>query len=162
MRHRRTIIIAFIVFFVLLFSARTIISYYVDSLWFASLSYSGVFWKTLSYEWSAFALSFVATFIILYAWFSALRHGCREELASAGTVRFGNQSYELPLDPVLRVAGPASRSIGWPRSILPKPPTRFWASPSTSISSLCPLCNSSSDGSCCSRSSVAPLPVSSS
>jgi uncharacterized membrane protein (UPF0182 family) len=105
MRHRRTIIIAFIVFFVLLFSARTIISYYVDSLWFASLSYSGVFWKTLSYEWSAFALSFVATFIILYAWFSALRHGCREELASAGTVRFGNQSYELPLDPVLRVAG---------------------------------------------------------
>ncbi|HXS77322.1 MAG TPA: UPF0182 family protein [Terracidiphilus sp.] len=105
MRHRRTILIVFILFFVLLFSTRTIISYYVDSLWFASLGYASVFWRTLSYEWMSFGLSFVATFGVLYAWFSALRHGCREELASAGTVRFGNQSYELPLDPVLRIAG---------------------------------------------------------
>lgn len=105
MRHRRTVFIAVVVFFILLFSARTLISYYVDSLWFASLSYASVFWKTLSYEWAAFALSFLATFVVLYAWFSALRHGCREELASAGTVRFGNQSYELPVEPVLRIAG---------------------------------------------------------
>jgi len=105
LRHRRTILIVFILFFVLLFSTRTIISYYVDSLWFASLGYASVFWRTLSYEWMSFGLSFVATFGVLYAWFSALRHGCREELASAGTVRFGNQSYELPLDPVLRIAG---------------------------------------------------------
>jgi uncharacterized membrane protein (UPF0182 family) len=105
LRHRRTLFTAFIIFFVLLFSARTIISYYVDSLWFASLGYASVFWRTLSYEWIAFGLSFIATFAILYAWFSALRHGCREELASAGTIRFGNQSYELPVGPVLRIAG---------------------------------------------------------
>ena len=86
LRHRRTLLIVFLLILVLLFSARSIISYYVDSLWFSSLGYASVFWRTLSYEWMAFALSFVATFVVLYAWFSALRHGCREELASAGTV----------------------------------------------------------------------------
>jgi len=104
-RHRRTILIVFFVILVLLFSARTIISYYVDSLWFASLTYASVFWRTLSYQWMAFGLSFLATFGVLYAWFSALRHGCREELASAGTIRLGNQNYELPVEPVLRIAG---------------------------------------------------------
>jgi uncharacterized protein len=104
-RHRRTLIFVALLVLVILFSARTIISYYVDSLWFGSLGYTDVFWRALSYEWSAFAISFAATFGLLYAWFSALRHGCREELASAGTIRFGNQNYELPVDPVLRVAG---------------------------------------------------------
>ena len=105
MRHRRSLVFFLFVLFVVLFSARTLISYYVDSLWFASLGYASIFWRTLSYEWLCFGLAFVATFGILYAWFSALRRGCREELASVGTVRFGNQSYELPVEPVLRVAG---------------------------------------------------------
>jgi uncharacterized protein len=104
-RPRRTLIFILVVLAVLLFSARTIISYYVDSLWFASLGFANVFWKTLGYQWLAFGFAFIATFGILYAWFSALRYGCREDLASAGTVRFGNQSYELPVEPVLRVAG---------------------------------------------------------
>ena len=104
-RPRRTVVVVLIVFAVLLFSARTVISYYVDSLWFASLNYASVFWKTLGYQWLSFALAFIATFAILYAFFSALRHSCREELAGAGTVRFGNQSYELPVGPVLRAAG---------------------------------------------------------
>ena len=104
-RHRRTPFIIIAVLFVLLLSARTIISYYVDSLWFASLGFGGVFWRTLSYQWAAFAISFVATFAVLYAWFSALRHGCGEELASAGTIRLGNQNYELPVGPFLRIAG---------------------------------------------------------
>src|SRR5262245_44401559 len=105
MRSRRTFLILFFVFIVILFSARTLISYYVDSLWFSSLGYSSIFWRMLSYEWICFGLAFVATFAILYGWFSALRHGCHEELASAGAVRFGNQSYELPVEPVLRIAG---------------------------------------------------------
>lgn len=101
----RTLIVVLVLFAVLLFSTRTIISYYVDSLWFASLGFASVFWKTLGYEWMSFGLAFISTFAILYAWFSALRHSCREELASAGTVRFGNQNYELPVGPVLRGAG---------------------------------------------------------
>ena len=105
MQSRRTVLILFFVIIVILFSARTLISYYVDSLWFSSLGYASIFWRTLSYQWICFGLAFIATFGILYAWFSALRHSCREELASAGAFRFGNQSYELPVEPVLRIAG---------------------------------------------------------
>jgi uncharacterized protein len=94
-----------VILLILAFSARTIISYYVDSLWFASLGYASVFWKTLGYEWTAFAIPFALTFLILYGWFSALRRGCRAELSSAGTILLGNRTYQLPVDPVLRVGG---------------------------------------------------------
>ena len=105
MRHRRTLIFVVLVLLVLAFSARTIISYYVDSLWFASLGYASVFWKTLGYQWTVFGLSFVVTFAILYGWFSALRRGCRAELSSAGTIMLGNRTYQLPVEPVLRAGG---------------------------------------------------------
>jgi uncharacterized membrane protein (UPF0182 family) len=87
----------------ILFSARTVISYYVDSLWFSSLGYSEVFWRTLQFKWISFALPFVLTFLILYGWFSVLRRGCRDELRNAGTIVLGNRTFELPVDPVLRV-----------------------------------------------------------
>ena len=105
MQNRRTLIVVAIILLILAFSARTIISYYVDSLWFASLGYISVFWKSLGYQWAAFGLSFVATFAIIYTWFTAIRRGCRAELSSAGTIVFGNRTYELPVDPVLRVGG---------------------------------------------------------
>ena len=101
-RHGAFILIAFI-FLVILFSARTAISYYVDSLWFSSLSYSEVFWRTLQFKWTAFALPFVLTFLILYGWFAVLRRGCRDELHNAGTIVLGNRTFELPVDPVLRI-----------------------------------------------------------
>jgi len=104
-RHRRTLVVGILILLILAFSARTLISYYVDSLWFASLGYSSVFWKTLGYQWTAFSLSFVLTFAILYTWFAALRRACRAELHSAGTVILGNRTYQLPVDPVLRVGG---------------------------------------------------------
>lgn len=88
---------------VVLFSTRTAISYYVDSLWFSSLGYSEVFWRTLQFKWIAFALPFVLTFLFLYGWFAALRRGCREELRNAGTVVLGSRTFELPVDLVLRV-----------------------------------------------------------
>ncbi len=105
MRQRRTLIVVAFAVLILVFSARTIISYYVDSLWFSSLGYSSVFWKTLGYQWAVFGLSFVATFAILYTWFSAIRRGCRTELSGAGTIVLGNRTYQLPVDPVLRAGG---------------------------------------------------------
>jgi uncharacterized protein len=87
----------------IVFSARTAISYYVDSLWFSSLGYSEVFWRTLNFKWMAFAIPSVLTFVILYAWFSALRRICRNELREAGTIILGGRTFELPVDVVLRV-----------------------------------------------------------
>ena len=103
MRHRRTFFLIILAFLLILFSARTSISYYVDSLWFGSLGYSSVFWRTLRFEWLAFTLAFIATFVILFGWFTALRLGCRTELRDAGTVVLGNRTFQIPVDSVLQV-----------------------------------------------------------
>ena len=102
-KRRRALLWVALAVLLILFSARTAISYYVDSLWFSSLGYSEVFWRTLQFKWTAFALPFVLTFLILYGWFSVLRRGCRDELRNAGTIVLGNRTFELPVDPVLRV-----------------------------------------------------------
>jgi uncharacterized membrane protein (UPF0182 family) len=104
-KHRGVFVLIAFILLVILFSARTAISYYVDSLWFSSLNYSEVFWRTLQFKWTAFALPFVLTFLILYSWFMILRRGCREELRNAGTIVLGNRTFELPVDPVVRIGG---------------------------------------------------------
>jgi len=44
------------------FGSRTALSYYVDTLWFGSLGYGEVFWKTLGLQWGIFAAFAAATF----------------------------------------------------------------------------------------------------
>jgi len=102
-KFRRTLFGLVLIFFLILFSAKTSISYYVDSLWFSSLGYSQVFWRSLEFKWAAFAIAFILTFLILYGWFAILRRGSREELRNAGTIVLGNRTFELPVDPALRV-----------------------------------------------------------
>src|SRR4051794_7041561 len=57
----------------LLFGGGTTLSYYVDALWFDSLGYSGVFWKTLNLQGAVFSAFVVITFGILYGSFLALK-----------------------------------------------------------------------------------------
>ena len=103
-RSFRGVLIWIVVFIlIVVFSARTTVSYYVDSLWFGSLGYADVFWRTLRLEWLAFAIPAVATFLILFGWATALRRACRAELENAGTIVLGNRTFELPVDPALRI-----------------------------------------------------------
>jgi uncharacterized protein len=101
-RGRRLLILIIVFVALIIFGARTGISYYVDALWFASLGYRAVFWRSLSFEWAVFALFFVATFAGLYGWFAILMRVSRQELSSAGTIRFGNRIIEIPVEGVLR------------------------------------------------------------
>src|ERR1700684_4636738 len=64
----------------IIYSSRTALSYYVDSLWFTSLGYEDVFRKTLSLQWSVFAAFFAVTFLFLYGWFLALMRGYQTDL----------------------------------------------------------------------------------
>jgi uncharacterized membrane protein (UPF0182 family) len=70
-RHRRFLLILAVLAGIF-FGGRTVLSYYVDVLWFQSLGYGDVFWKTLSLQWGIFAAFTAATFLILYASFLAL------------------------------------------------------------------------------------------
>jgi uncharacterized protein len=50
----------------LFFGGDTLLSYYVESVWFASLGYGEVFWKTLGFQSAVFVAFAAATFGILF------------------------------------------------------------------------------------------------
>ena len=104
-RRRRRFVIIFVVFASFAIASRTTLSYYVDALWFGSLGYGGVFWKTLSLKWGIFAAFGAATFVILYGSFLALKQAHLPDLPSGHTIVIGGQPMKLPIEPVLRTIG---------------------------------------------------------
>ena len=72
-RRRRRFLLILAVLAGIVFGGRTALSYYVGVLWFGSLGYADVFWKTLSLQWGIFAAFTAATFLILYGSFLALK-----------------------------------------------------------------------------------------
>jgi len=120
----------------ILFVGRAALSYYVDVLWFGSLSYADVFWKTLSLQWGVFAAFAAATFLIVYGSFLALKRVHLPDLPSDHTILIGGQPLKLPVEPVLRliafavslaiaVATGGAMAGDWPTLAL------FWYAPRT-------------------------------
>jgi uncharacterized membrane protein (UPF0182 family) len=87
-----------------IFLSRNALSYWVDLLWFRSLGYSEVFWTTLRLQWGIFAGFAVATFVIVFVAFTALRRTHQGDLPREHTIMFGGQPIKLPVEPVLRMA----------------------------------------------------------
>ncbi len=104
-RRLRRFVIIFVVLAAIVIASRTTLSYYVDALWFGSLGYGGVFWKTLSLQWGIFAAFGAATFVILYGSFLALKRAHLPDLPSGHTITIGGQPVKLPVEPVLRGIG---------------------------------------------------------
>ena len=101
--RRRKLLFFIAILAVIVLGSRTAISYWVDLLWFRSLGYGEVFWKTRGLEWGIFAGFLVATFLILLGVFSALKRAHSADLPSTHTILFGGQSIELPVATVLRL-----------------------------------------------------------
>jgi hypothetical protein len=99
------LIVFLIVIAAILFAAKTALSYWVDLLWFRSLGYADVFWTTWRIEWGVFALFAVATFVILYGAFLALKRASQASLPSARQIILGGQPVNLSIEPVLRIVG---------------------------------------------------------
>ncbi|HEU5335812.1 MAG TPA: UPF0182 family protein, partial [Terriglobales bacterium] len=97
------LLILIVAIVILLFGARTWLSYYVDALWFGSLGYGDVFWKTLSIEAVVFLAFAAATFIILYGSFLLLQRAYLSDLPIGHTIWIGGQPLRLPVEPVLRL-----------------------------------------------------------
>ncbi len=104
-RNRRRFLVLAAVLAVVLFSSRTLLSYYVDALWFGSLGYGDVFRKTLDLQWAVFTAFAAATFLILYGTFLTLKRAHLSDLPSSRTIIIGGQPVRLPVEPVLRIAG---------------------------------------------------------
>src|ERR1700730_2090813 len=102
-RRRRSFLLILAVLAGIVFGGRTALSYYVDALWFGSLGYGDVFWKTLSLQWGIFTAFAAATFLILYGSFLALKRAHLPDLPSGQTIFIGGQPVRLPVEPVLRL-----------------------------------------------------------
>jgi uncharacterized membrane protein (UPF0182 family) len=102
-RRRRRLFLILAVLAGVLFGGRTVLSYYVDVLWFGSLGYGTVFWKTLSLQWGIFAAFAAATFVILYGTFLALKRAHLPDLPNGQTIFIGGQPLKLPVEPLLRL-----------------------------------------------------------
>jgi len=102
-RSRRRVVVLLAILVGIVFGGRTALSYYVDVLWFSSLGYGQVFWKTLGLEWGIFLAFTAATFIILYGSFLALKRAHLPDLPSGHTIYIGGQPLKLPVEPVLRL-----------------------------------------------------------
>src|SRR5882672_8042252 len=133
-RRRRPFLIILAVLAGIALGGRTALAYYVDVLWFGSLGYGDVFWKTLSLQWGIFTAFTAVTFLILYGSFLALKRAHLPDLPSGHTIFIGGQPVKLPVEPVLRlialglslaiaaVTG-ASMMTEWPTIAL------FWRAP---------------------------------
>src|SRR5580698_1123743 len=101
--RRRRLLFILAIFAAIFLGGRTALSYYVDVLWFRSLGYGGVFWRTLSLQWGVFAAFAAATFLILYGSFLALKRAHLSDLPSGHTILIGGRPVKLPVEPVLRL-----------------------------------------------------------
>ncbi|MGA2278385.1 MAG: UPF0182 family protein, partial [Terracidiphilus sp.] len=102
-RGRGGLIAFFTVIVVLLLGGRTALSYWVDLLWFNSLGYSDVFWRSRSLEWGIFAVFFLLTLLILLGMVYALKHLHRDDLPGDHTLIFNGKEVTFSLKPVLRI-----------------------------------------------------------
>src|SRR5271166_5241497 len=102
-RRGRRFVLILAVLVGILFVGRAALSYYVDVLWFGSLGYADVFWKTLSLQWGVFAAFAAATFIVLFGSFLALKRAHLPDLPAGHTILIGGQPVKLPVEPVLRL-----------------------------------------------------------
>ncbi len=102
-RHRRRLFFILAVLAVIFFGGRLALSNYVDLLWFKSLGYGDVFWKTLSLQWGVFAVFAAATFLILYGSFVTLKRAHLSDLPTGHTILIGGRPVKLPVEPVLRL-----------------------------------------------------------
>ena len=103
--HRRRFLLILIVLAIIFFGGRTSLSYYVDVLWFRSLGYGEVFFKTLRLQWEVFTVFAGVTFIILYGSFRLLKRAHLPDLPDRHTILIGGQPLKLPVEPVLRLIG---------------------------------------------------------
>src|ERR1700756_1313420 len=133
-RWRRFLLLILAVLAVIFFGGRTALSCYVDVLWFGSLGYRDVLWKTLSLQWGIFAAFAAATFLILFGSFLALKRAHLPDLPSGHTIFIGGQPLKLQVEAVLRfsalglsllIAGVtgAGMMMEWPTIAL------FWNAP---------------------------------
>src|SRR5215212_11527676 len=99
-RRRLGLLFVALLFFVLM-GGGAALSYYVEALWFGSLGYGDVFWKTVNFEAAVFTVATGVTFLALYGAFRGLKPPQFGEFGTDGVIFINNQPVKVPVGPVL-------------------------------------------------------------
>jgi uncharacterized protein len=102
-RRRRKLLLLFVVIAGLLFAGWSALSYWVDLLWFESLGYRDVFWKTWALKYEIFTIFALVTFLILCGTFWALKRAHQADLPIGQKIVIGGQPVNFSVEPALRV-----------------------------------------------------------
>ena len=102
-RRNRKFFVLLAIIALIFFGSRTVLSYWVELLWFRSLGYGEVFLRQLALQWGIFAAFAVVTFFILYGTFLLLNRAHRDELPLDHTIVFGGREVNLSVRPFLRI-----------------------------------------------------------
>jgi len=104
-RGPRLVLLFFFAFAaIVLLAGNASISWWVNLLWFHSLGYESVFWRTWTLQWGTFAAFAGLTFFILYAALLLLRRAHAAELPDRHTIFIAGRPVELPVGRALHVA----------------------------------------------------------
>jgi uncharacterized membrane protein (UPF0182 family) len=128
----------------IIIGGRAAISYWVDLLWYGSLGYAPVFWKTFGLEWGTFTAFAVLTFLALFGAFLAFRHSHGDDLPDTHTIYFAGRPLELPVAKFLRsvsaiaalvisIATGFAMESQWPTLAL------YWYAPATATNPVDPI-----------------------
>jgi uncharacterized membrane protein (UPF0182 family) len=101
-RRQRNLLIFFTVLVAAYILARIALSYWLDLLWFSSLGYAQVFWRSLFLQAGAFATFAVATFAIFFLAFRTLRHVQQDALPRDHEIMLQGRPVTFSVAPVLR------------------------------------------------------------
>jgi uncharacterized membrane protein (UPF0182 family) len=101
-RRLRRLLLIIAAILLISIGGRTWLSYYVDALWFGSLGYSSVFWKTLRLQSTVFVLFTVTTYVVIHGTYLAIKKTQLSSLPGSHTIFIGGQPIKLPVEPVLR------------------------------------------------------------
>src|ERR1700675_33897 len=101
-RRNRGVLVLLAGLAAIMFGGGTALSYYVESLWFDSLGYIAVFWTRVNVQAAVFSSFAVATFLVLYGAYVALKPPRLGELTGV-PILINGQPIKLPVEPVLRL-----------------------------------------------------------
>ncbi len=101
-RRRRGGVIILAIAFAVFLGGGTLVSYYVDALWFESLGYTAVFWTRINLQAATFAVFALASFAAIYGAFLALKPARFDQLIG-GRIMINQQWVQVPVEPVLKL-----------------------------------------------------------
>jgi uncharacterized membrane protein (UPF0182 family) len=102
LRRRRGGVITLAIAVAVFLGGGTLVSYYVDALWFDSLGYATVFWTRIDLQAVTFAVFALLTFVAIYGAFLALKPARFDQLIG-GRILINQQWVQVPIEPVLKL-----------------------------------------------------------